>query len=1150
MENEHEEHHDLPFREIFEAAFSASSLTNSYDNEPRPSDDNYDLFAYNQYSPRQPMRLQYNTMHPDPYMPQMYPVHHNQIISPHLQRRMPPRRGAQERYQVDLMSQDHWLSCRKCQPESCNCPRDPSRDSAYQITSRSHQPELQPFSGNVNNSNTNTSDSTILNEPPRNLMLDDMANHLDYPNPTLPPQHSCWSTYSAYDYEGLGGMVNTYSHRRPVLSHFNHLYPHQHSQSNMPPQPLHEPQTQQTQAPPPSSLPPHLLHNSQPELTGLAAPMPSHVENGNLVKTEINPDGMYISSSSSSSGCSSNGSSNATPPPSVNTGIVNPPNNVGDLALRKNDCNSTATAAIVYASTSTKPNTLTATSSVPSSEIMDGPSSSMSIKHVPSTSCVNSYLRHNTFNKTLENLHSEKQPDEDATMRDILNETSNATTTIGSAIITNQATASSSSENFNDELSSLPGPSGLQRKTQQQCDVNVGARKSAIYNNCLRMGSASKYNPLSDSDDDDDDDDVVVVNLRKQYKPENVPYDIMGYNEGPVCNITKNSAEQLDSGVGVVPELPGNGEECLSSSRSNDILTAPDLQLDWLSDSTGDDDDVVFVHSTREPIVSIDLTNDDEMGEEFKPSIIAPQRETSTSCLLPHIRQNSVLTPTPTEVSSSTPITASSVAATAAATSAAADPCSYYDYRYPRRYNEVTSTSATSSTSGSASGRSYDVYRYNVNRMRPNVFGNIIGPPRLAPYQPRTPRLRTVSPPDFTMPINTYRGICQRDRFHDEVYPYAYSDPSAPENYQRVQYCGYPEPQCLRGAASSTTTTAPHPNTAAPAHENSNLAPDVAAAAAAAAAAASSSSSSAASTSSAPQPAESTSEPSPEQPPPPRRANICSPPAAHSTESSNYPPYFVRDVSGVRVQSRRNPTFSAGSTHHRHHPVGLPPPYLIHQNLWCRQQNMQEIHRRHLTPTPIDLSSNRSMPNYRSRQIPNICPCVHSRTGPVSSLDPAYQMVSLSSSFEPPPTTQPRQRHVPAVHHHMIHHYTLPTPVRLEIGLRAPLTSLRSIEDIGSRIVFGPNMRPNRGASLEIIERNTLPHKYKRVRRESESDEDAEKCAICLSLFEIDNEVRRLPCMHLFHTECVDQWLVTNKHCPICRVDIETHLTKDTSSSL
>jgi hypothetical protein len=42
------------------------------------------------------------------------------------------------------------------------------------------------------------------------------------------------------------------------------------------------------------------------------------------------------------------------------------------------------------------------------------------------------------------------------------------------------------------------------------------------------------------------------------------------------------------------------------------------------------------------------------------------------------------------------------------------------------------------------------------------------------------------------------------------------------------------------------------------------------------------------------------------------------------------------------------------------------------------------------------------------------------------------------------------------------------------------------------------------------------------------------------SEFDEDEDVRRLPCMHLFHVLCVDQWLVLNKRCPICRVDIET----------
>ncbi|XP_054161376.1 E3 ubiquitin-protein ligase Arkadia-like [Oppia nitens] len=82
----------------------------------------------------------------------------------------------------------------------------------------------------------------------------------------------------------------------------------------------------------------------------------------------------------------------------------------------------------------------------------------------------------------------------------------------------------------------------------------------------------------------------------------------------------------------------------------------------------------------------------------------------------------------------------------------------------------------------------------------------------------------------------------------------------------------------------------------------------------------------------------------------------------------------------------------------------------------------------------------------------------------------------------------------------------------------------------------------NRGASQTIIERNTFPHKYKRIKLSTPEDDCIEKCTICLSEFEDNEDVRRLPCMHLFHIECVDQWLTTNKRCPICRVDIEEHM--------
>lgn len=50
--------------------------------------------------------------------------------------------------------------------------------------------------------------------------------------------------------------------------------------------------------------------------------------------------------------------------------------------------------------------------------------------------------------------------------------------------------------------------------------------------------------------------------------------------------------------------------------------------------------------------------------------------------------------------------------------------------------------------------------------------------------------------------------------------------------------------------------------------------------------------------------------------------------------------------------------------------------------------------------------------------------------------------------------------------------------------------------------------------------------------------------ALLTLMFFCSND-RRLPCMHLFHQVCVDQWLITNKKCPICRVDIEAQLPSE-----
>jgi len=65
------------------------------------------------------------------------------------------------------------------------------------------------------------------------------------------------------------------------------------------------------------------------------------------------------------------------------------------------------------------------------------------------------------------------------------------------------------------------------------------------------------------------------------------------------------------------------------------------------------------------------------------------------------------------------------------------------------------------------------------------------------------------------------------------------------------------------------------------------------------------------------------------------------------------------------------------------------------------------------------------------------------------------------------------------------------------------------------------------------------------VRRRFRSEPRCESCAVCLSDFEAGEKLRKLPCDHLFHLECIDTWLKRNKVCPLCVHDIQDkHGTK------
>ncbi|CAN1168205.1 E3 ubiquitin-protein ligase At4g11680 [Linum perenne] len=123
-----------------------------------------------------------------------------------------------------------------------------------------------------------------------------------------------------------------------------------------------------------------------------------------------------------------------------------------------------------------------------------------------------------------------------------------------------------------------------------------------------------------------------------------------------------------------------------------------------------------------------------------------------------------------------------------------------------------------------------------------------------------------------------------------------------------------------------------------------------------------------------------------------------------------------------------------------------------------------------------------------------------------------------------------------------------------------------------SLLGFREEYAQTRGASVECI--NSLPtYKFKLKNKDSFRDhhDDSEMgeggilaagtakermisgedavCCICLNEYEDEEELKELPCGHVFHVECVDKWLKINASCPLCKYEIcESGAEQDVSS--
>eukprot|EP00421_Protoceratium_reticulatum_P018618 CAMPEP_0168376934 /NCGR_PEP_ID=MMETSP0228-20121227/10570_1 /TAXON_ID=133427 /ORGANISM="Protoceratium reticulatum, Strain CCCM 535 (=CCMP 1889)" /LENGTH=305 /DNA_ID=CAMNT_0008389923 /DNA_START=54 /DNA_END=971 /DNA_ORIENTATION=- len=78
--------------------------------------------------------------------------------------------------------------------------------------------------------------------------------------------------------------------------------------------------------------------------------------------------------------------------------------------------------------------------------------------------------------------------------------------------------------------------------------------------------------------------------------------------------------------------------------------------------------------------------------------------------------------------------------------------------------------------------------------------------------------------------------------------------------------------------------------------------------------------------------------------------------------------------------------------------------------------------------------------------------------------------------------------------------------------------------------------RPSCSASAALLDRRTATVRFRSCSC-SHTSSDAE-CAICFEMFEEDDLVRILPCLHRFHVPCIDPWLLSRWTCPLCKSEL------------
>ena len=56
--------------------------------------------------------------------------------------------------------------------------------------------------------------------------------------------------------------------------------------------------------------------------------------------------------------------------------------------------------------------------------------------------------------------------------------------------------------------------------------------------------------------------------------------------------------------------------------------------------------------------------------------------------------------------------------------------------------------------------------------------------------------------------------------------------------------------------------------------------------------------------------------------------------------------------------------------------------------------------------------------------------------------------------------------------------------------------------------------------------------------RENKRSNNNNNCVVCLTEFQIGDIISALPCCHVFHTDCIQNWLKKELSCPVCKFEV------------